>query len=108
MIIFVDIDETICNNTSKKDYSHATPNIKNIERINKLYKQGHYIVYWTARGALTNKDWLLVTKRQFDEWGVKYNELRLDKPFYDVFIDDKTLSQVQDIDVWLKKQLLSI
>ena len=103
MTIFVDIDDTICS-SGGKGYENAIPIKDNIDRINKLYSEGHYIVYWTARGAITNKDWTLVTKRQFDTWGVKHHELRLNKPFYDIFIDDRTLSKVQDIDTWLKQQ----
>ena len=35
--------------------------------------------------------WTDVTERQLNAWGAKYNELRVDKPFYDLFIEDKAL-----------------
>ena len=51
MIIYVDIDETICVSPEDRDYSKAIPIQKNIEKINNLYYNGHTIVYWTARGT---------------------------------------------------------
>ena len=62
-----------------------------IEKINKLYEQGNTIVYWTSRGSRKQINWYTLTKSQLDSWGVKYHELRVDKPYYDLFIDDKTL-----------------
>ena len=42
MIIYVDIDETICTKTENLDYSKSIPIKENIEKINKLY-ESHYI-----------------------------------------------------------------
>ena len=55
-VIYVDIDETICNRESSvdfgvtHDYTKALPIVENIEKINKLYDEGNTIVYLTARG----------------------------------------------------------
>ena len=68
MVIYIDIDETICNSPDKPDYSNSTPIMENIDKANKLYEQGNLIVYWTARGTGTGVDWTEVTKRQFKEW----------------------------------------
>ena len=57
MIIYVDIDETICVSPSSRDYSKAEPIIDRIKKINSLYDQGHEIVYWTARGTGSGIDW---------------------------------------------------
>jgi len=92
MIIYVDIDETICRSPENRDYSLAVPFQDRIEKINRLYDSGHRIVYWTARGTGSGIDWREVTERQFREWGVKYHELRLGKPIYDLFIDDKNIN----------------
>ena len=97
-IIFVDIDQTIADNTVKGDYTTSFPIPENIEKVNKLYDDGHRIVYWTARGANTGIDWRELTHIQLETWGAKHHELRLDKPFYDLFIDDKTISSVKDLD----------
>lgn len=96
-VIYVDIDETICRRETSvdfgttHDYSKAKPILENIEKINKLYDEGHTIVYWTARGSRKQIDHTVLTKKQLKDWGAKYHELRVDKPFYDLFIEDKAL-----------------
>jgi|TARA_R110002124_G_scaffold261522_1_gene427427 hypothetical protein len=92
MVIYVDIDETICVSPESRDYSLATPIKENIEKINKLYDSGDTIVYWTARGTGSGIDWRKVTEEQFREWGVKHHDLKLGKPIYDLFIDDKNIN----------------
>jgi dTDP-glucose 4,6-dehydratase len=96
MIIFVDIDETICFYDEeialdgKKEYSKAIPNQENIDKINKLYDEGNKIVYWTARGSRSGIDWLNFTSTQLLSWGCKFHHIRCDKPYYDVFIEDRS------------------
>jgi CMP-N,N'-diacetyllegionaminic acid synthase len=92
MIIYIDIDETICHSPDAPNYATSKPIVDNIKKANKLYDEGHHIVYWTARGARTGVDWSSVTKKQFTEWDVKYHELKFGKPYYDLFIDDKNLN----------------
>lgn len=94
MIIYIDIDETICRTPEDRDYSKAIPIISNIEKANKLFDEGNIIVYWTARGSVTGMDWSKVTKEQLDSWGVKYHELKFNKPAYDLFIDDRALNVI--------------
>ena len=88
MIYYVDIDETICKKCKNGDYSNAEPIMKNIEKINRLFDEGNTIIYWTSRGKITGIDWRNVTEKQFRLRGVKCHDLRLDKPFYDCWIDD--------------------
>jgi hypothetical protein len=88
-VIYVDIDETIAETPYPRIYENAIPIIDNLNKINKLYDEGNTIVYWTARGSRTNINWYELTKSQLDKWGAKYHELRVDKPYYDLFIDDK-------------------
>jgi hypothetical protein len=92
MIIYIDIDETICRSPDKPEYSTAQPILENIEKANQMYDQGNTIVYWTARGTVTGIDWREVTEKQFVEWGVKYHDLKFGKPYYDLFIDDKNMN----------------
>jgi len=92
MIVYIDIDETICKSPEDRDYSKAEPIKENIEKANKLYEQGHTIIYWTARGTVTGLDWSDLTKSQFEQWGVKYHDLKFGKPYYDLFIDDKNMN----------------
>lgn len=91
MRYIVDIDGTICNNT-EGNYESAEPYLDRIEKINKLYDTGNYIVYWTARGGNSGKDWGILTRTQLEEWGCKYHELNMKKPVYDLWIDDKAVN----------------
>jgi hypothetical protein len=92
MLIYVDIDETICTTRDDRNYRYSTPIVENIEEINRLYNKGNTIIYWTARGTVTGIDWRDVTEKQFQEWGVKYHDLKFGKPSYDMFIDDKNIN----------------
>lgn len=94
MIIFVDIDETICSrpDISDWDYSKSFPFPDRIKKINELYDSGDTIIYWTARGTTTGKNWFQVTENQLSVWGCKYDELRMGKPYYDLFIDDRNIN----------------
>ena len=89
MVVYVDIDGTICNITNGI-YTDAKPKKKNIRKINKLYEKGNTIIYWTARGTLTNINWFELTQNQLNRWGCKYHELKVGKPHYDLWIDDKS------------------
>lgn len=95
-VIFVDVDETICHYGMKRtgavDYSKAIPYKDRISKINKLYDEGNTIVYWTARGTKTGINWFHITINQLKTWGCKFTELRLGKPYYDLFIDDKNIN----------------
>lgn len=91
----VDIDGTICTidtsckNTIEK-YTNAVPIIQRIEEVNRLYDAGHTITYWTARGGESGLDLQELTKAQLDKWGCKYHALLMNKPSYDMYIDDKS------------------
>ena len=91
MIIFVDIDETICTTPDSRDYRKSTPLMDRIDKINKLYDKGNTVIYWTARGTQTGIDWLEVTSNQFRDWGVKHTDLKFGKPVYDLFVDDRNI-----------------
>lgn len=91
MRIFVDIDGTICH-TINSDYPNSRPLTTRIEKINSLYDQGHYIVYWTARGGNSGKDWTELTQQQLKDWGCKHHDLIMGKPSYDLYIDDKSIN----------------
>ncbi len=92
MIIYIDIDETICRSPDKPHYNTSFPIVENINKANKLFDEGHTIIYWTARGQTTGIDWSELTLKQLKEWGVKYTDVRFNKPHYDLFIDDKNMN----------------
>jgi hypothetical protein len=94
-IIYVDIDNTICEGL----YENAIPRPDKIRQINDLYDYGHTIIYWTARGSVSNNDWLETTRKQLDSWGVKRHFFKTGKPNYDIFICDKTINITETIDL---------
>jgi len=105
-VIMVDIDGTICKQDgdprSPDDaYSFRTskPFTQRIEYFNSLYEEGHYLHYWSARGCWDGKDTLEETRAQLESWGVKYNDVAVFKPFYDIWIDDKAVSVNRD-EIW--------
>jgi hypothetical protein len=98
--VFIDIDETIAwypplrsGLPASVKYYYAKPIKSRIEKVNKWYDRGHKITYWTARGTGSGIDWTDVTEEQLDRWGCKYHELRMGKPVFDVFFDDKAFNQ---------------
>jgi len=91
MKYIVDIDHTICQN-SNSDYENSIPLFDRIQKINDLYDQGHVIIYWTARGGNSGLDWSELTKSQLKIWGCRYHELKMHKPVYDVWIDDRAIN----------------
>jgi hypothetical protein len=94
MLIYVDIDETICETPVSRDYTQSRPIVENIEKINKLFLEGHTVIYWTARGTVTGKDWSEITKKQLSLWKALYSDVKFGKPAYDVFICDKAINSI--------------
>ena len=95
----------MCIRDRGRDYHKAQPWQDRIAKINNLYDEGHYIIYFTARAmgrfsdqphsiASVKAEGVLfdLTKDQLDEWGCKYNELIMGKPHADLFIDDKGIN----------------
>ena len=91
MNLYVDIDNTICITATVGDdkYHNAVPIKERIADINRLYDEGKTITYWTARGQASNKDYTELTTKQLAEWGCKYHHLKMNKPSYDLYVDDK-------------------
>lgn len=99
----VDIDDTICKHSADSGdlrFVTATPIQEVIDKVNKLYDEGWYIILCTARGYLSRKgDQLLAAKELggiTTEWlirhNVKFNELHFGKPYADYYLDDKALT----------------
>ncbi len=96
MTYVFDIDGTICTKT-EGDYSEAFPIQERIDKVNQLYKEGHEIVFQTARGmgrsdnniGYANRAFYDLTRQQLLDWGVQFHSLFLGKPAGDFYIDDK-------------------
>jgi hypothetical protein len=100
MIVYVDIDDTICRLRIAGNYYSAVPIQKAIEKVNQMFDDGHTIVMWTARGTVSGIDFKEMTSAQLEFWGLKYHELRMGKPAYDLFIDDKNIKSED----WLNEE----
>ena len=87
----VDIDNTVLK-TPGSDYHNAEAIVDRIVKVNRLYRDGNKVIYWTARGGSSGKDWHEFTKKQLHHYGCEYTEFRSDKPHYDVWIDDKAIN----------------
>ena len=74
LVIYVDIDETICFYVGERDYILAKPNHQNIAKINKLYEEGHQITYWTSRGTIIGAG-----NQQIQNYIYKMTKNQLDK-----------------------------
>lgn len=92
MVYYIDIDDTICTLSGSMQYETAKPIQRAIDKVNKLYSEGHQIIFWTARGTKSGIDWRQLTEHQLKSWGVQYHELKFGKPVYDLFIDDKNIN----------------
>lgn len=87
----VDIDNTTFT-ACGGDYFKAEPIQARIEVINELYRNGNKVIYWTARGAQSGIDWTEFTYKQLESAGCLYSGIRMGKPHYDVWIDDKAVN----------------
>ena len=96
MRVCFDIDGVLCNQVDG-DYQQAQPNLLMIALLNRLYDRGDQIVLHTSRfmgrakgdreeAERFGRDF---TERQLDGWGVRYHELWMGKPRYDIVIDDR-------------------
>lgn len=79
-IFIVDIDGTICEHIKNEEGAermrHAKPFTKVIESVNKLFDEGHFICYFTARTdehKEATEDWM-------KEHGVKFHQVIYNKP----------------------------
>ena len=110
MKLCFDLDGTLCTNTYG-EYEKAIPNTKAIEKINRLFDDGHYIIIFTARymgkfkGDIkkVNEYGYSKTKKQIDNWNLKYNDLILGKPEFDLVIDDKNFDYNED---WINNNFI--
>lgn len=94
------IDRPKCSKYPWDYYLDSNEKFKeNIELINKLYDQGHYIKLQTARGFGTKIDWTEKTNKELQTFGVKYHELHFGKVDADYYVDDKliTIEQAKEI-----------
>jgi len=95
MIIAIDLDETLTKSEIHwEKYLKAEPDEEAIREVQKLFRQKHTVVIYTAR---PNKD-RQVTMQWLRENGVPYSFLRFDKLRADIYIDNHSvrMEEVKD------------
>ena len=92
-ILYVDIDGTLTVETEGHNYHERSPRFDVINKVNYCYHHGWTVILWTARWPVDRK----VTVLWLDRWGVRYHNLVLGKPTWDLYICDKSVN-VED---WL-------
>ena len=100
MRICIDVDGTICfTKKEHESYADTVPMPGAIETIQKLKKQGHYIIIATARGMKTlDSNMGKITAQQtpilinwLNTHKIPYDEIWFGKPLADYYIDDKAV-----------------
>ena len=112
-IICFDLDNVICKTNSKNNYNKSKPIKSAISFINKLFDNGYIIKIYTARYMgrshenvdIVKKKYLNRTKSQLKKWNIKYHNLYMGKPNFDIFIDDKSLGFKKN---WIKELKLKL
>ena len=84
-----DIDGTIC--TTDCHYDDARPYKNVIKKINSLYDEGNHIIFYIKRLQI-RKRLEKYTVNQLQEWKVKYHELIMGKPQFDLMVDDRVIN----------------
>lgn len=103
MVICFDIDGVLCEQV-ESDYANARPHREMIELVNRLYDEGCRILLHTSRfmgrtGGDVREVYRIgydLTREQLAGWGLRYHELQMGKPRYDVVIDDRSLFYEHD------------
>ena len=91
MNIYIDLDNTLCK-TVNSEYENSEPIQLRIDKVNQLKEEGHHITIWTARGSKSGINWKELTTQQLEKWKVSYDKLLMNKPPYDVYLDDKSFN----------------
>lgn len=75
----------------EKIYDNVEPDHKMIKIVNKFYDEGYRIYLFTSRNDAFERP----TKKWLDKYGVKYHYFIMNKPYYDIIIDDKSITPEQ-------------
>ena len=82
----------ICKNHNYNLNSKISENYKVYEIVLNNYNNVNFDTLFTSRGYSSGFDWRALTEKQLLEWGVKYHELILKKPYADYYyIDNKAI-----------------
>ncbi len=92
--IAFDMDNTICTSIRRnhqEDIPKVKPRENMIKLIRGLKKKEHKITIFTRRGA-SGKNARKLTEEWLKKYDIPYDELIIEKPHYDLLIDDRAIS----------------
>ena len=93
MIIEFDVDNTIVTQGSPGEYDKVKPFPEAVEMVNKLYDQGHIIIFHTAR----HWKYFPETYNQLVEFGFKFHSLVMGKINASIIVDDRSVKSIQEL-----------
>lgn len=102
MVIAIDFDGTITTKNCFPDISEIRPHAR--EAINNFQKAGHKCILWTCREGRYLQDamdFLFAEGIVMDDFNYSPYQLQSRKIVADVYIDDKNVFMVDDVD-WHK------
>lgn len=89
--IMVDFDSTLTKGKGKPwwvDELDEEPCQEMVDLVNDLYNQNHTIIVYTARRESVRRE----TQYFLNKWNVKHHALKMEKPGFDLLIDDRAIS----------------
>jgi len=102
-----DLDNTLVTYPKVNgDYTTVEPIQRNIDFLNHLKSQGHYVIIHTARRMKTHngnvskviKDIGKITFDTLDKFNIQYDELCFGKPHADFYIDDLAVNSFSNLE----------
>lgn len=97
--IAIDIDGVLTNETKGVPYAKRTPNLDNIDRVEKLYRLGYRIILFTSRFERDRR----LTQRWLAYHKVPYHKLVMSKLRFTFIWDDKAISE-HSIDTLIRRE----
>lgn len=88
MRFLFDVDGTLLTQQAPGEYGKAKPIEGRMEIVNKLFDDGHQIVFYTSR----NFKYMQMTYKQLRTFGFKFHHIAFGKPHADFIVDDRLLS----------------
>lgn len=87
MRFLIDVDGTVLTQQRPGEYEKCEPLPGAVEFVNRLFEQGHQVVFFTSR----NFRYMQQTHEQLRRFGFKYHHLDMGKPHGDIIIDDRAV-----------------
>jgi len=93
MIIEFDVDNTIVSQGSPGNYDKVVPFKEAIKVVNKLYDEGHIIIFHTAR----HWKYFDITYNQLKSFGFKFHSLVMGKINAEIIVDDRSVKNIEEL-----------